>query len=47
MLFVDGQGFGSFIFGLVFTAIGFWILFQIRPAYLGKAAGPSHTAPKE
>ena len=47
MLFVDGQGFGSFIFGLVFTAIGFWILFQIRPAYLGKAAGSSHTAPKE
>lgn len=47
MLFVDGQGFGSFLFGLVFTAIGFWILFQIRPAYLGKAAGSTHTTPKE
>ena len=35
-LFIDGEGFGSFLFGLVFSAIGFWILFQICPAYLEK-----------
>lgn len=42
-LFIHGQGFGSFIVGLIAAAIGFWILFQIRPSYLGKAA--EHDAP--
>lgn len=47
MLFVHGRGVSSFIGGLIGTTIGWWILFQIRPAYLGKAAGPTHTVPKE
>ena len=38
-LFIHGRGFGSFLMGLVGSAIGWWILFQVRPAYLGK-----HTA---
>ena len=33
-LFIDGRGFGSFLGGLIGSAIGFWLLFQIRPAYL-------------
>ncbi len=33
-LFVDGRGFGSFLGSLVGAAVGFWFLFQIRPAYL-------------
>lgn len=35
-IFVDGRGFGSFLLGLLGSAIGFWILFQIRPAYVHK-----------
>lgn len=45
MLFINGRGFGSLVLGLLGTAIGWWILFQIRPAYLGKHAAES--TPKE
>ena len=45
MLFIDGRGFGSLLFGLLATALGWWILFQIRPAYLGKH--PAESASKE
>ncbi len=38
LLFIDNQGFGSFLFGLLGSAIGFWLLFQIRPAYKTVAA---------
>ncbi len=33
MLFIDTRGFGSFLWSLVGSAVGFWLLFQIRPAY--------------
>lgn len=32
-LFIDGRGFSSLLVGLIGSAIGFWLLFQIRPAY--------------
>lgn len=41
LLFVDGYGFGSFLMGLIGAAIGFWVLFQVRPKYLHK---PDDTA---
>lgn len=34
LLFVDGYGVGGFLGGLIGAAIGFWILFQVRPKYL-------------
>ncbi len=37
-LFIEGNGIGYFITGLLVTAVGFWILFQIRPAYVKAAA---------
>lgn len=37
-LFIRDRGVGSFLLGLVGTAIGWWILFQIRPSYLDKKA---------
>ena len=40
-LFIHGRGFGSLVAGLIGTAIGWWILFQIRPAYLKGGASPS------
>jgi uncharacterized BrkB/YihY/UPF0761 family membrane protein len=44
-LFIDGKGVGALLMGLIGTAIGWWILFQIRPAYLGKHSEP--TAPQQ
>lgn len=35
-IFIDSQGFGTFIGGIIGAAIGFWLLFQIRPAYSDK-----------
>jgi hypothetical protein len=35
MLFSDYSGVGSFIGSLLVSAVGLWILFQIRVAYLG------------
>jgi hypothetical protein len=32
-LFIHGRGFGSFIFSLVGSAIGFYLLFQVRGKY--------------
>jgi uncharacterized BrkB/YihY/UPF0761 family membrane protein len=34
-LFIDGRGFGTFLGSLIGSAIGLWLLFQIRSAYLG------------
>lgn len=45
-LFIHGRGVGSMIGGLIGTAIGWWILFQIRPAYLAKASAPHMEAKK-
>jgi hypothetical protein len=36
-IFIQGRGFGSFIMSLVGSAIGFYLLFQIKSAY-GKSA---------
>lgn len=41
VLFVGGTyggGFGSFIFSLIGSTVGFWILIQIRSAYLHKSS---------
>jgi hypothetical protein len=32
-LFIDARGIGGFLFGLIFSAVGFWLLFQIKPVY--------------
>ena len=32
-LFITGRGFGSFLFGLIGSAFGFWLLFQVRSKY--------------
>lgn len=37
LLFVDGYGIGGFLGSLIGAAIGFWILFQVRPKYLKDA----------
>lgn len=34
-LFIDGRGFGSFLVGLLGSAIGFYLLFQVRELYKG------------
>lgn len=38
LIFVDGRGLGSFIFSMLFTAIGLYFLFQLRDLYKGKDA---------
>ena len=35
-LFTDYSGGGHFVGGLIGSAVGFWVLFQIRSAYTGK-----------
>ena len=45
-LFIQGRGFGSFVLGLLFSALGFWILFQVRPGYTKGGAHPSSTDSK-
>lgn len=45
MIFVDnyyGGGFGRFIGTLIGTAIGLWILYQVRDYYLGKKHATNH-----
>jgi len=37
-LFITGRGFGSFVFGLIGSALGFWLLFQVRSKFGGKAS---------
>ena len=37
-IFINGRGFGSFIMGLIGSAIGFYLLFQIKGAYTAKSA---------
>lgn len=32
-LFITGRGFGSFLFGLIGSVIGFWLLFQVKSKY--------------
>jgi glucan phosphoethanolaminetransferase (alkaline phosphatase superfamily) len=36
-IFIDSRGFGSFVFSLIGSAIGFYLLFQIRDRYKGKS----------
>jgi hypothetical protein len=43
MLFNNYGGFGSLFFSLVGTAIGWYLLFQIRGLYLGKKVEPAKT----
>lgn len=43
-LFITGRGFGSFLFGLIGSAFGFWLLFQVRSKYGGKASKKEVTA---
>ena len=44
-LFNDYQGGSSFVGGLIGSAIGFYLLFQVRSAYTGgKAAADTHQA---
>lgn len=44
-IFIDSRGFGSFLMSLVGTAIGTWLLFQVRPAYLAKKSEESPKTP--
>lgn len=37
-VFIQGRGIGSLVFGLLGSAIGFYILFQIKEAYTKKSA---------
>lgn len=37
-LFIDDRGIGSFLFSLLASAIGFYLLFQVREKYKGVAA---------
>lgn len=37
-IFINGRGFGSFIMSLLGSAIGFYLLFQIKSAYTNKSA---------
>lgn len=41
-LFINDRGLGGFLFSLVGSAIGFYLLFQVREKY-GKAAGNKHS----
>lgn len=36
-IFIDGRGFSGFVFSLIGSAIGFYLLFQIRDRYKQKA----------
>lgn len=45
LIFIDNRGFGSFLFSLIGTAVGFYILFQVRPLYSSKAATHKPTKP--
>jgi Na+/melibiose symporter-like transporter len=44
-LFIDNRGVGSFIFSLIGSAIGFWLLFQVREKFGGKPAAPKAPEP--
>ena len=43
VMFTDYGGFGSFLGTLVGSAIGLWLLFQIRSRYMGVRAGHNTT----
>ncbi len=40
-IFINGRGFGSFIFGLLGSAVGFYLLFQVRAKYSKGSAASS------
>lgn len=37
-IFINGRGFSSFLFGLIGSAIGFYLLFQVKSKYNAKTA---------
>jgi hypothetical protein len=43
-LFITGRGFGSFLFGLIGSAFGFWLLFQVRSKYAGAKSSNKENA---
>lgn len=48
-IFISGRGFGSFIFSLLGSAVGFYLLYQVKELYGSKAtpaAPKAPTAPK-
>jgi hypothetical protein len=44
-LFIDARGFGGFLFSLLFSAVGFWILFQVKDKF--KTEGTKYTDVKK
>lgn len=46
-LFITGRGFGSFLFGLVGSAFGLWLLFQVKSKYGAGKSSKKETAKKE
>jgi hypothetical protein len=45
-LFINGRGVGSFIFSLLGSAVGFYLLFQVRELYKNKGSTPTSTTTK-
>jgi hypothetical protein len=44
-IFIDGRGFGSFVFSLLGSAVGFYLLYQVKALYTGKTTTSSSAKP--
>lgn len=44
-IFISGRGFSSFIFSLLGSAVGFYLLYQVKELYGSKATKPAPKAP--